>query len=325
MKAVRCHAFEGRAGLTVEEAPPPVLGPDEVRIAVHAASVNYIDLLIAHGLYQFRPELPYVVGAEGAGEVIEVGAEVSHVGTGDRVAGFHLIGAFAEEMVAKHWRTVALPDAVSFETGAATIHNYVTAAYALRVRGGLKDGETLLVHGATGGVGLAAVELGRLWGAKVIAGVGADSKAALAREYGAEQVINYTTESIRDRVLDLTEGRGADVVFDPVGGDVFDQSLRCIAWDGRILVIGFTSQRIPAPPVSRPLLKSASIVGVNTGAWPELDRDGFQALAGEMMAEVAAGRIRPKIAEILPLDRIDEAMAALENRAARGRIVLRIR
>jgi NADPH2:quinone reductase len=311
--------------MKIEEAETPSPGPDEVRIAVHAASVNYIDLLIAHGLYQFRPELPYVVGAEGAGEVVEIGADVTHVAVGDRVAAFHLVGAFAEEMVAKHWRTIKMPDAVSFETGAATLHNYVTAAYALRHRGRLEKGETLLVHGATGGVGLATVELGRLWGARVIAGVGSDAKAALARDYGADAVINYTDEDIRDRVLELTDRRGADMVFDPVGGDVFDQSLRCVAWDGRILVIGFTSGRIPAPPVSRPLLKSASIVGVNTGGWPEQDPAGFQALAEELMTEAGAGRIRPKIAEVLPLDRFSEAMAALEDRSALGRMVLRVR
>jgi len=325
MKAILCHAFEGPPAMKVGEAPAPVTGPDEVRIAVHAASVNYIDLLIARGLYQFRPDLPYVVGAEGAGEVIDIGADVTHVAPGDRVAAFHLVGAFAEEMVAKHWRTVALPDAVPFETGAATLHNYVTAAYALRHRGRLETGETLLVHGATGGVGLAAVELGRLWGARVIAGVGSDEKAALARDYGAAEVINYTTESIRDRIGELTEGRGVDVVFDPVGGDVFDQSLRCIAWDGRILVIGFTSGRISAPPISRPLLKSASIVGVNTGGWPEQDPAGFQKRAHELMAEAAAGRIRPKIDRVLPLDRFGEAMAALEDRTALGRMVLSAR
>jgi NADPH2:quinone reductase len=157
MKAVVCREFSGPQGLAIEEAEPPKPGADEVRIAVHAASVNYIDLLIARGLYQIQPDLPYVAGAEGAGEVVETGADVTNVAPGDRVAVFHLTGAFAEEMVAKHWRTIPLPDGVSYDSGAATLHNYVTAAYALSRRGHLRDGETLVVHGATGGVGLAAV------------------------------------------------------------------------------------------------------------------------------------------------------------------------
>lgn len=325
MKAVVCREYSGPEGLAIEEAEAPKPGPDEVRIAVHAASVNYIDLLLARGLYQIRPDLPYVAGAEGSGQVIETGADVTHVSPGDRVATFHLTGAFAEEMVAKHWRTIALPDGVSFETGAATLHNYVTAANALRRRGHLQDGETLVVHGATGGVGLAAVELGKLWGARVIACVGADEKAALAREYGAAAVVNYSRESIRDRVLELTGGHGADVVFDPVGGDAFDQSMRCVAWDGRILVVGFASGEIPKLPLNRPLLKSASVVGVNTGAWPEQDPGAYQALAADVLAWAAAGEIRPRIGQVLPLEDFRDAMEALVTRAAQGRAVLGVR
>ena len=325
MKAVVCREFSGPQGLAIEEAEAPRPGPDEVLIAVHAASVNYIDLLIARGHYQVRPDLPYVAGSEGSGQVIETGADVTHLAPGDRVATFHLTGAFAEEMVAKGRRTIALPDGVSFETGAATLHNYVTAANALRVRGHLQDGETLVVHGATGGVGLAAVELGNLWGARVIACVGADEKAALAREYGAEAVINYRRESTRERVLELTEGRGSDVVFDPVGGDAFDQSMRCVAWDGRILVVGFASGEIPKLPLNRPLLKSASVVGVNTGEWPDQDPAAFQALAANVLAWADAGEIRPKIGQVLPLEEFGVAMEALESRAAQGRGVLRVR
>ncbi len=325
MKAVVCREFSGTRGLAIEEAEPPRPGADEVRIAVHSASVNYIDLLMARGLYQIRPDLPYVAGAEGAGEVVETGADVTHVAPGDRVAVFHLTGAFAEEMVAKHWRTIPLPDAVTYDTGAATLHNYVTAANALSRRGHLQDGETLVVHGATGGVGLAAVELGKLWGARVIACVGADEKAALAGEYGAEAVVNYKRHSIRERILELTGGRGADVVFDPVGGDVFEQSMRCVAWDGRILVVGFTSGEIPRLPINRPLLKSASVVGVNTGAWPEQDPGAYQALARDVLAWAAAGEIRPKIGQVLPLEDFRDAMDALVTRAAQGRSVLRVR
>ena len=196
--------------------------------------------------------------------------------------------AFAEEMVAKHWRTIPLPDAVTYDTGAATLHNYVTAANALGRRAHLQDGETLVVHGATGGVGLAAVELG-------------------------------------ERVLELTGGRGADVIFDPVGGDVFDQSMRCVAWDGRILVVGFASGEIPRLPLNRPLLKSASVVGVNTGAWPEQDPAAYQALARDVLAWAAAGKIKPRIGRVLPLEDFRDAMEAIEARAAQGRGILKVR
>jgi NADPH2:quinone reductase len=325
MKAVVCREFSGPQGMAIEEVEPPRPAADEVRIAVHAASVNYIDLLIARGLYQVQPNLPYVAGAEGAGEVVETGADVTNVAPGDRVAVFHLTGAFAEEIVAKHWRTIPLPDGVSYDSGAATLHNYVAAAYALSRRGHLKDGETLVVHGATGGVGLAAVELGKMWGARVIACVGADEKMALAGEYGAETVVNYARESIRDRVLELTGGRGADVVFDPVGGDAFDQSIRCVAWEGRILIIGFASGEIPQLPLYRPLLKNASVVGVNTGAWPEQDPAAYQALAGDALAWAAAGKIKPKIGRVLPLEDFRDAMEALDSRAAQGRAILHVR
>ena len=325
MKAVVCREFTGPKGLAIEEAAAPRPAADEVLIAVHSASVNYIDLLIAQGLYQVRPDLPYVAGAEGSGQVVETGADVTNVAPGDRVAAFHLTGAFAEEMVAKHWRTIPLPDAVTYDTGAATLHNYVTAANALGRRAHLQDGETLVVHGATGGVGLAAVELGKLWGARVIACVGADEKAALARQYGAEEVVNYSRQSIRERVLELTGGRGADVIFDPVGGDVFDQSMRCVAWDGRILVVGFASGEIPRLPLNRPLLKSASVVGVNTGAWPEQDPAAYQALARDVLAWAAAGKIKPRIGRVLPLEDFRDAMEAIEARAAQGRGILKVR
>ncbi len=325
MKAILCRTFDGPQSLTVEDFEPPVPGDDEVLIAVHRASINYIDLLISRGLYQIRPEPPYVVGAEGAGEIVALGANVPGLRVGDRVATFDLQGAFAEQMTAKHWRAIKLPDGASYDAGAATLHNYVTAAYALKVRAGLRAGETLLVHGATGGVGLAAVELGKLWGAEVIAGVGADHKAALAQEYGATHVINYSTESIRDRVKDIKGRRGIDVIFDPIGGDVFDQSVRCLAWEGRLLVIGFASGRISDVGVNRPLLSSSSIMGVNTGLWPDQNPEAFRALADEIMGYVASGDLKPKISQIVELEDFRIGMDAIDDRSAQGRVVLKVR
>lgn len=325
MKAIICNTFNGPESLVVDEVEAPVPGDDEVLIDVHRAAVNYIDLLICRGLYQIRPEPPYVVGAEAAGEVVAVGAEVSGFNPGDRVATFDLQGAFAEQMTARHWRTIKLPDGVSYEAGATTLHNYVTAAYALKARARLAAGETLVVQGATGGVGLAAVELGRLWGAQVIAGVGADHKAALARQYGAAEVINYANEDLRQRLMELTDGRGADVIYDPVGGDIFDQSVRCLAWEGRILVIGFAGGRIAEVGVNRPLLSSSSVMGVNTGLWPDRNPKGFRALAGEIMDYVARGDLTPKIAQVVPLADFLIGMNAIDDRSAQGRVVLKVR
>lgn len=324
MKAIICKDFGGPWSLVIEEVAAPAPGDDEVLIAVRRASINYIDLLISRGLYQIRPRAPYVVGAEAAGEIISVGANVAGFKPGDRVATFELTGAFGEQMTAKPWRTIALPDGVSDDAGAATLHNYITAAYALKIRGQLKSGETLVVHGATGGVGLAAVDLGRLMGARVIAGVGSDQKAALALEYGAVDVINYSTESIRDRIGEFTDGRGADVIFDPIGGDVFDQSQRNLAWEGRILVIGFASGRIAEVGTNRPLLSSSSVVGVNTGLWPDQNPAGFRALADEIMAHVAAGDLKPNISQVLPMEDFLQGMNAIDDRSAQGRVVLRI-
>jgi len=325
MRALVCKTFDGPTSLAVEDMPAPVPGDDEVLIDVHRASINYIDLLISRGLYQIRPEPPYIVGAEAAGEIAALGAEVKGLSVGDRVATFDLQGAFAEQMTAKHWRTIKLPDGASFDAGAATLHNYVTAAYALKVRARLSAGETLMVHGATGGVGLAAVELGNLWGAEVIAGVGADHKAALAQQYGAAHVINYSDESIRERVKEIAGRRGVDVIFDPIGGDVFDQSVRCLAWEGRLLVIGFAAGRISEIGVNRPLLSSSSIMGVNTGMWPDQNPEAFRALADEIMGYVAGGDLKPKISQVVELEDFLIGMNAIDDRSAQGRVVLKVR
>lgn len=325
MKAVLCKDFTGPGALEIGEAEPPKPADDEVRIAVRAASVTWMDTLIVSGQYQMKPPLPFVCGTDAAGEVIETGREVTRLKPGDRVAAFHWTGAFAEEMVAKAGRVIRLPDGVGYETGSAILHTYLTGWYSLNNRAGLARGETLVVHGAAGGVGLATVDLGRHLGARVIGTVGSDGKAALVREYGAEHVINYQTESIRDRVRELTGGNGADVIFDTVGGDVFDQSIRCIAWNGRILVVGFTSGRIPELPLNLVLLKNCSVAGVFTGVWGERFPEEYLRAADSVMDLVARGQLKPRVQEVMPLERAAEAMAMVRERKVTGRIVLQVR
>lgn len=325
MKAMLCTEFIGPDGLAVGEVDPPKAGRGRVRIAVHAATVTYMDTLIVSGLYQMKPPLPFVAGTDAAGEVIEIGEGVTHFKPGDRVATFSWTGAFAEEMVADEHRTVRLPDGVDYHVGTTILHNYITGLYGLQKRAALQSGETLVVHGAAGGVGLAAVDLGHHMGARVIGSVGSMVKADLVRQYGAEAVIDYSKESVKDRVRELTDGRGADVVFDTVGGDVFDQSLRCINWGGRLLVIGFTSGRIPQAPTNLPLLKNCSIVGVFTGAWGDRFPEEHRAVADTIMGWVAKGHLKPLVSRVMPLEEVGAAMRAIANREATGRIVLNVR
>src|SRR5215471_10265196 len=237
MRAIFCEKLGGPEELVLREVPSPVPGPGEVKVALRARGVSFVDVLMIAGQYQVKRELPFIPGGEAAGVVAEVGAGVEGVKPGDRVLA---PGGFAEETVVAAQRVTPLPDAVSFETAAAFRSSYCTAYYALQ-RGRLRAGETLLVHGAAGGVGLAAVDLGRLLGATVIATASSDEKRAFLKEYGADHVL--PSSGFREAVKELTDGRGADVIYDPVGGDVFDESVRCIAFGGRILIVGFTSGR----------------------------------------------------------------------------------
>jgi NADPH2:quinone reductase len=325
MKAVLCKGFTGPADLEMGEVDAPTPAEDEVLVDVHAASVTFMDNLIVSGLYQMKPPLPFVCGTDAAGEVVEVGSKVTRIKPGDRVAVFHWNGAFSERMVAKEHRALHLHGSVDFKVGAAVTHCYGTGLYSLQNRGRLKAGETLVVHGAAGGVGLATVDLGRHLGARVIGTVGADEKSVLVKEYGAEHVINYTTESVKERVLELTDGRGADVIFDAVGGDVFDESIRCIAWDGRILVVGFTSGRIPQLPLNLPLLKNCSIVGVFTGAWADRYPEEHIRQGETIMEWISQGHLKPLVSQVMPLEKAGEAMQAIAERKVTGRIVLAVR
>lgn len=324
MRAVLCKEYGPPESLVVEEVPSPPLTDDGVRIRVHAAGVNFPDVLMIQGQYQFKPEFPFSPGGEVAGEVIEVGANVSRVEKGDRVLSVCGFGGFADEVVTPASGVMRMPDGMDWSTGAALGMTYGTSIYALTRRGQLRPGEWLLVHGATGGVGLSAVEIGQVLGGKVIATGGDDEKLKVATERGAEHVINYREGSFRDAVKEFTGGRGADVVYDPVGGDVALESLRCIAWNGRLLVIGFASGTIPELPANLVLLKSCQVVGVFWGAyamqWPDQASDDFDRLF-DWWAE---GKIAPHVSHSVPLDRAADALNALINREVVGKAVVTV-
>jgi NADPH:quinone reductase len=300
-------------------------GSGQVRIAVHAAGLNFPDTLMVAGKYQVKPPLPFSPGMECAGVVMEVGAGVSEVKQGDRVMASPGIGAMAEEVIAAAAGTFRIPDDMSFEQAAGFPVTYGTVYYALVDRARLKPGEVLMVHGAAGGVGSNAVEIGKILGATVIATAGSDAKLEVARGCGADHTINYSTESIKERTRALTGDRGADVIFDPVGGDVFDESLRSLAPEGRLLVIGFASGRIPSAPANLMLLKDASLVGVFWGAFakrdPARNRKNFEA----MFRWFEAGKLHPHVSKVFPLDAVPQAMNALLSRQATGKLVIRVR
>ena len=323
MKAIQCRAWGGPETLRFEEVERVPLRPTEARIRVRAAGINFADTLMIDGKYQVKPEFPFIPGLEAAGEVIELGSEVSHLAVGQRVfAYFRFSGAFAEEAVVDASAVVVIPEQMDFATAAAFPIAYGTSYYALTRRGGLQPGETLLVLGAAGGVGLTAVEIGKELGARVIAAAGGPDKLAVARAHGADALIDYRTESIRDRVRELTGGVGADVVFDPVGGDAFDQALRAVNFAARMLIVGFASGRIQSVPANLVLVKGISIVGVVWGAqWvrnPGLIIGGLV----EMLRWWAAGRLKPLIAATFPLAEAGAAMQALLSRRHAGKIVL---
>ena len=323
MRAVICRQSGGPDSLTVEDVPSRPLAPDQVRIRVRAAGLNFADSLMIAGKYQVKPEFPFTPGMEVAGEIAEVGAAVTGLKVGQRVmATTRGGGAYAEELVALPDAVVPIPDAMDYVTAAAFPVVYGTSHFALTYRGQLKPGETLLVLGAAGGVGLTAVEIGKQLGATVIAAAGGADKLKVARDHGADHTIDYTTESIRDRVREITQDRGADVVYDPVGGDAFDQALRAVNWEARMLVIGFASGRIPAVPANIILVKNISVVGVVYGAQAVRE----PALAKQWLIELTqwwqAGRLKPVIGATFPLEKAGNALTALLSRKYPGKIVL---
>jgi NADPH:quinone reductase len=322
---VLCNAFTGAEDLHVREINAPKPAGDEILIEVHAASVSFMDHLMVSGLYQMRPPTPFVPGTEAAGIVVAVGEKVTRFQPGDRVACGSWTGGYAERMVARESKSVRLPAGVAFETAATVWHNYGTAYYALAEGARAQRGETVFVTGAAGGVGLAAVDLARHLGLRVVAGVGSDDKAALVRDYGASDVINYRSEDLRARIKAITAGEGVDIFFDNVGGTIFEQMARLMKWGGRMMPIGFTSGQIPSVPMNLPLLKNYSIVGVFAGAWAEKFPEQAARMNDTLAQWLAEGKIRPHIDRVLPLEQVREAMRAVANRTVQGRIVLKIK
>lgn len=322
MRAVRCHDQVGPRGLRVDEVPEPTPGPGEVLIDVRAAGVNFPDVLLSYGKYQFKPAPPFVPGGEVAGIVKAVGSGVSSVAPGDRVAATMLHGAFAERVVVPEAAAVKLPEAVGFEVGAATLLTYATTIHALVDRAAIRAGETLLVLGASGGVGVAAIELGKLLGARVIAAASSEEKLAFCKAHGADEGICYTREDLKERAKALTKGEGVDVIYDPVGGPYADPALRSIAWQGRYLVVGFAAGEIPKVPLNLVLLKGCQIVGVFWGSFAMREPAKNRAAAERIFAWVAEGKLAPHVDGVIPFERAGEALERLERREVKGKIVL---
>lgn len=322
MRAVVCQELGPPESLSVGEVPEPEAGPGMVVVDVRAAGVNFPDALIIEGRYQFKPDPPFVLGAEASGVVAEVGEGVERVRPGDRVIAFPgSIGAFAERVVVGEAACWPIPDEVSFEAAAGLTLTYATTHYALRDRGDLREGETLLVLGAAGGTGSSALQLGKVMGARVIAAASSASKLEFCRANGADETIDYSTEDLRERLVELTEGRGVDVVYDPVGGDYAEVALRRMAWGGRYLVIGFVAG-IPSIPLNLTLLKSCSIVGVFWGAFVARDIDRQNELMAELLAWTAEGKIAPRIHRTYTLDEVPQAIVDLKQRRVQGKAIV---
>ncbi|KQT85738.1 NADPH:quinone oxidoreductase family protein [Aurantimonas sp. Leaf443] len=320
MRAVVCEAYGPIADLKVEDLPDPSPGPGEILIAPEAIGVNYPDGLLVQGLYQARPALPFVPGMEAAGRVLEVGPGVTHFGPGDRVAVLLDTGAYATRVLAPETSAFALPDGIEAGVACALLCGYGTAHHALKQRAALRPGETLLVLGASGLTGLGAIEIGRAMGARVIAVASTKDKRRVALEAGAHEAIGY--QDLRADLKRLTEGRGVDVAFDPVGGEAFDTLARSMAWNGRLLVVGFASGTIPSLPVNLALVKGFSVVGVFWGAFTRKQPAAFAANVETLFAWVAEGRIRPLVSERLPLARAADALARIHARGTVGKLVL---
>ena len=324
MKAVVCKEFGPPDSLRVEELPSPRAGPGEAVISVKAASVNFPDVLIIQNKYQFKPPLPFSPGSELAGVVKEVGAGVAGFKPGDKVIAFTTYGAFAEEVKTEAARLLPLPEGMDFVAGAAFLLTYATSDHALRDRGALRAGETLLVLGAAGGVGLAAIEIGKALGARVIACASSEDKLAVCREHGADATINYATEDLRERIKALTDGRGVDVVYDPVGGPYSEPAFRSLAWRGRLLVVGFAAGDIPKLPLNLMLLKGAAVVGVFWGDFARREPKQFADSVRQLGEWYRQGKLRPHVSQTLPLEKAAEALKLMAARQVKGKLVLTI-
>ncbi len=332
MKALQCVELGMPDKLQINEVPDPEILPGNVLINNKAGSVNFPDVLMIQGLYQFQPELPFTPGGESSGIVEEVAEDVKNLKVGDRVFAMTGLGAFAEKIVVPETAAVKIPDSMSFETAAALPMTYGTSLYALKQRADLKEGETLLVLGAAGGVGLATVELGKAMGAKVIAAASTEDKINLCKKHGADEAFIYPSgkldrdqqKELSSKIKELTGGIGANVVYDPIGDSYSEPCIRATAWDGRYLVIGFAAGEIPKIPINLALLKGMKIVGVFWGAWvgmfPEENKKNFE----ELFKLHSDGKINPEVSDSFSLDDGAQAIAHLKDRKAKGKVIIKI-
>lgn len=323
-RAVLCKEFGPASSLVFEAVESEPVGDNQVQIAVHACGVNFPDNLIIAGLYQFKPDFPFSPGSEAAGEITQVGSAVSNFQVGDRVVWFGLYGAFREQLVVDASEVVAIPAQMDMRDAAAFLMTYGTSLHALKDRASLKAAETLLVLGAGGGVGLAAVELGKQMGARVIAAASSDAKLEAASAHGADHVINYEQQDLRQCLRELTDNNGVDVLYDPVGGDLAQVGLRSMAINGRYLVVGFASGDIPSFPANLALLKECQITGVFYGAFLKRQPDDAAQNISQLFQWHRDGALKPRIHGVWPLQQVADALAEFQSRQVVGKVVLQV-
>jgi NADPH2:quinone reductase len=322
LKACLCKSLDPADSLVIEDLPDPVAGAGDIVVRVKACALNFFDTLITRGKYQYKPELPFSPSAEFAGVVEAVGDGVTAFAEGDRVMGYMRWGAAREKVVAAEKDLVHLPDGVDFEIAAGLSVTYGTTLHAYRHRAGLKAGETVAVLGASGGVGQAAVEIAALMGARVIACASSEDKLAFARSLGAELTVDYSRQPLKETLKELTDGRGVDVVYDPVGGELSEQALRATAWEGRFLVVGFAAGEIPKIPLNLVMLKGCDLRGVFWGAALDRDPDGHRRNMQELLSWVEEGRLKPHIHAVYPLEDIATALEEIAARRVRGKVIV---
>ncbi|GAB1266530.1 NADPH:quinone oxidoreductase family protein [Aurantivibrio infirmus] len=322
MRAVLCKTLGPPESLVVEDIPSPEVKAGQVLVKVGACGVNFPDTLIIQGKYQTKPDLPFSPGGEIAGEVIEIADDVTTVKKGDRVIALCGHGGFAEEIAIDASRIVHIPKEMDFVTASGFLLTYGTSYHALKQRANIQPGETLLVLGAAGGVGLAAVELGKAMGARVIAAASTPEKLALAKEHGADELIDYTNEDLKERAKELTGGKGVDVVYDPVGADLFEPAVRATGWNGRVLVVGFAGGYIPKLPINLTLVKGLSVVGVFWGTFTRMQPEDSAQNNKELLEMFVSGKVKPHVSQTFPLEKTAEALNTLQNRKAQGKVVI---
>ena len=324
MRALVCNEYGPVESLTIEELDDPTPGEGQVVIDIAAAGINFPDVLIIAGQYQVKTPTPFVPGNEAAGVVAAVGPGVERIAPGDKVVAYTTGGAFAEKFLVPQETVMPLPDGLNYEQGAGFMVTYGTSYHALKQSARIQPGETLLVLGASGGVGIAAVELGKIMGARVIAAASTDEKLEFAKQAGADELINYAEQPLKETVKELTDGKGADVVYDPVGGDLAEQALRATAWHGRYLVVGFASGTIPKFPANLTLLKEASIIGVWWGTWVAKNPGPNIENITELATMIAQGKLAPRITEAHDFENYLDAFSAITERRALGKAILRM-